>query len=688
MKRYLLLLSLVCAFALHTVAEDIPFRQQRREIFEVLPGTDADVVFLGNSITNFGAWPEFFGRDLRVVNRGISGNYSGEVLEHLSLAIGAKPAKLFLMIGINDYQNTACIIPNIRRIVEVTRRESPATQIYIQSLLPCNRNDRHGMVEPVNTELKALCEEMDVPYIDVYSKVVNDAVTPPAIAAQYTNDNLHVTAAGYREWTSDFEQYVGAAPVFDSTSGKSLGSLVPFENIMYSQFCMLPVLDGDYLMLGDYNVHAGEWAELMNSRSVLNRGIGLGWGYTLSVDKLRAIIPDVVKGNPAGVFVQCGMKELYDGVAPATLMEKYQAAVADILSRASNATVYVQSPIPSTEAARNSNIEAFSNLLREYAAATDRVEFVDVYAALTDGTGVLAEKFRGANTVQSRGINGRGYLRWANVLADATNGALTARPELTDEQFALRTGISAARRMLYGTDAGTLLGNVSAGALDSLRQRIDGAEALLNTPEATADTLVTELAGLNDAVALFSGKKVQPAGGHSYKISSPLRGGTFVSCRAKGAAITSEPEADNDNQIWDLAERADGTFDITLRLDGAYISTSASDNTQMRTTSRQPSAGWTFTPVDGTPYFIITSGSVQMNRTPQAKIFNWGGGHNNTDTGCQFLLTEVPAKEQSGINEIGMPSTGTENVIYDLQGRRVSAPAHGIYIVDGQKRRF
>lgn len=40
------------------------------------------------------------------------------------------------------------------------------------------------------------------------------------------------------------------------------------------------------------------------------------------------------------------------------------------------------------------------------------------------------------------------------------------------------------------------------------------------------------------------------------------------------------------------------------------------------------------------------------------------------------------------ISEISADKTPGKQGIYDLQGRRVTDPAHGLYIVDGQKMRL
>lgn len=635
-------------------ADDVPFRQQRREVFRVLPTDENSIVFLGNSITNFSTWAEGFGSDPRVVNRGISGNLSGEVLEHLDLILAGKPAKIFLMIGINDYTAPEVVVPNTRRIIEVVRRESPSTQLYVQSLLPCNRADRHGMVEPINSELQALCESEGITYIDVYSKLVDGNSANPGIAAAYTNDNLHVTAAGYRLWTSDFEQYTGIAPVWAEGSGASVGSFTPFENIMISEFSLLPVNDGDILMIGDYNVQTGEWAELMGSPKVKNRGIGIGWGYSLTLDKLLAAVPHIVKGNPASIFVQCGARDLGGGTSAEQAYTKYISAIEAIASRAPEADIYMQSVIPFTDASINTgHVVPFNEKIKQYADkdADDHIYYVDVYGALAEND-VLNEKFRGANTAQSRGINGRGYLRWANTLAPLMGSGINARPELTDAAFDLNEALSAARRTVYNIIIGDGAGNYTEAAVKPLRDAIAAAEAVAAKAGATDGELAEQTALLKAAAVDPAGivmPKVSADGAELwYKISAPTRGNRYVQNAGAGSGLIGEPASNYRNQQWKFTERTDGSWNIVSRSDGGYIDpASAANNAQLRASAQEPSSGWTLKPCDAYGRFIIVSGGVQLNQTGAGlryEVYNWGGGANTADDGCQFQISEVTAE--------------------------------------------
>ena len=118
---------------------DDAFRLHRYDSWKVMKLPKDAIVFAGNSITDMHVWAEAFGNDPRIVNRGNSGGYSYEVLANVESWVRFKPAKVFIKIGTNDL-GTNCteqsIADNIAKTVDIIRRESPNTQIYLQSILP------------------------------------------------------------------------------------------------------------------------------------------------------------------------------------------------------------------------------------------------------------------------------------------------------------------------------------------------------------------------------------------------------------------------------------------------------------------------------------------------------------------------------------------------------------------------
>lgn len=189
---------------------------QRASLYENLPLNSNDIVFLGNSITQFGEWQELFDMP-NVKNRGISGDIAQGVYDRLDPILKGKPAKIFLMIGINDVShdvNADSIVSATKKIAIKIGSESPSTRLYIQSVMPVNSSfnlfvkatTRSDVVKEINKGLQELCKDLNLQYVDIYSHLTipgGDLLNP-----QYTNDGLHLMGAGYLKWVEVLKQYV------------------------------------------------------------------------------------------------------------------------------------------------------------------------------------------------------------------------------------------------------------------------------------------------------------------------------------------------------------------------------------------------------------------------------------------------------------------------------------------------
>lgn len=213
MKELLITLSLFISIAVNAQTEkwDSTFRPNNWELkvgqFKSFPNSTKDIIFLGNSITAGIDWMELLGRtDVR--NRGISGDISFGVLERLNEVTEGKPAKVFILIGINDISRNipdSFILSNYKKIIESIQKESPSTKIFFQTLLPVNNEftqfknhynkDEH--ILHVNEELKKLAAKEKVGLIDLYPHFLG---TDKKLDKKYTIDGLHLNAEGYQVW--------------------------------------------------------------------------------------------------------------------------------------------------------------------------------------------------------------------------------------------------------------------------------------------------------------------------------------------------------------------------------------------------------------------------------------------------------------------------------------------------------
>ncbi|MFZ4428099.1 MAG: family 20 glycosylhydrolase [Saprospiraceae bacterium] len=183
------------------------YYHQRWTLFQMLPQTPGDILFVGNSITDGGEWQEQF-TDLRVKNRGISGDISAGVLHRIDEMTARRPAKVFLMIGTNDLARGIkpdSLLKNIRFIAEAIRTESPATRLYVQSILPVN--DYYGKfsghtakgqeIRMVNDQLANEASKWGYTYVDLHTPFSNP---DGKMDTSLSNDGLHLNGQGYLLW--------------------------------------------------------------------------------------------------------------------------------------------------------------------------------------------------------------------------------------------------------------------------------------------------------------------------------------------------------------------------------------------------------------------------------------------------------------------------------------------------------
>ncbi len=192
-----------------------PYYLHKKSQFEMLPNTPNEIIFLGNSITDGGNWSELFA-DLRIKNRGISGDVTEGILNRLDEVTESNPAKIFIMIGINDLsrgKNTDEILENYELVVDRIESTSPQTQIFIESVLPVNDNftkfknhySKADSVVILNNKLHLLATEKNLIYINLYSSFLDEE---GKLNADLTEDGLHLNGKAYMIWKSLIEKYV------------------------------------------------------------------------------------------------------------------------------------------------------------------------------------------------------------------------------------------------------------------------------------------------------------------------------------------------------------------------------------------------------------------------------------------------------------------------------------------------
>lgn len=212
MKKYLVLIAMVASFFTAKAQDssyDNSHYRQRLEFFKQMPDQRKEIVFLGNSITEAGEWQELLlGR--QVVNRGISGDVTYGVRARLEEVLSSQPAKIFLLIGINDMKRgipVTVIAESYGRIVEDIVRRSPKTKLYLQSILPVNEGMLPAIYKEINNDkikalnelIKAIAVKHRLQYIDLH-KVFEGS--NGQMARELSTDGLHIRSAAYIKWVA------------------------------------------------------------------------------------------------------------------------------------------------------------------------------------------------------------------------------------------------------------------------------------------------------------------------------------------------------------------------------------------------------------------------------------------------------------------------------------------------------
>lgn len=182
--------------------------RDRIDFFSSLPSQTAPIIFLGNSITEAGDWTDVL-PGLPVVNRGISGDITFGVLARYDDLLKTSPEKIFLLIGVNDLKREIPIpdiIENYEKIIRLTLENKHPTKLYIQSVLPINRElipesfskVTNNNIKVLNHRLKKLTESYpEVSYIDLWPVFADEK---QSLKKSLTNDGIHLKPIAYYHW--------------------------------------------------------------------------------------------------------------------------------------------------------------------------------------------------------------------------------------------------------------------------------------------------------------------------------------------------------------------------------------------------------------------------------------------------------------------------------------------------------
>ena len=174
----------------------------KKSIFNQSDAKNVSKIFIGDSITDYGEFQEYFPNEV-VLNRGIRNDVSKGVLNRIQEVVNRNPKEAYLMIGVNDIRYSKGSKNFEKHITAIVKSfEGESSKLFIQSILPVN-NELFGnevsneKVKQFNEVLQRIAEENGIEYINLHSSFVDKN---GQLDEKFTIDGIHLNGEGYKIW--------------------------------------------------------------------------------------------------------------------------------------------------------------------------------------------------------------------------------------------------------------------------------------------------------------------------------------------------------------------------------------------------------------------------------------------------------------------------------------------------------
>ncbi len=205
-----------------TVPGLMPFFQSKHQAnLEIAGKGDIDLLFLGDSITDFWSnasgpyagkpvFDKYFGH-MKVANFGIAGDTTQGVLFRLQNGEGKgfSPKLVMLMVGTNNtMQNTAPeIAEGVGAVVLELEKDFPTSKILLLAIFPRDKpgDQVRKTIDEVNRRIAKLHDGKKVFYLDIGQKFLDENGFIPK---DVMSDALHPTTKGYEIWAEAVKGHI------------------------------------------------------------------------------------------------------------------------------------------------------------------------------------------------------------------------------------------------------------------------------------------------------------------------------------------------------------------------------------------------------------------------------------------------------------------------------------------------
>lgn len=178
------------------------------------------IIYLGDSLTfhfkNLEKYPN-------VINMGIGGDKTIEIIGRINTVIVKKPQKIILMLGINDFTTnkgkweTTLKIPFLKGyslLLEIIKNSLPTTEVLVLPILPLGLSSIVSVeeinlfnreIDEINKELENLTSKFNYQFYDISCYFKNKE---GSLEEAYTIDGTHLSLKGYEVYEEVMKKHL------------------------------------------------------------------------------------------------------------------------------------------------------------------------------------------------------------------------------------------------------------------------------------------------------------------------------------------------------------------------------------------------------------------------------------------------------------------------------------------------
>lgn len=167
-------------------------------------------------------------------------------------------------------------------------------------------------------------------------------------------------------------------------------------------FASLPIKSTDIVFIGDSEIAGFDFSEWFNDLNIKNRGIP---GDNVNGEIHR--IAQIIKGNPAIIFIQGGINDLQNKNSPDSIANNMGKIIKAIKKDCPKTKIFIQSVLPT-----NIKVQGIDELNKKYAsiAKKEDIIYIDLDPIFKCNNRLKYDSGDGLH------ISGEGYRKWRDVL--------------------------------------------------------------------------------------------------------------------------------------------------------------------------------------------------------------------------------------------------------------------------------